>query len=620
MFKLIRQAALVPIFLAAFSSLGFTQTPAPRIFFTDLTSGPNTGGETVGAYSGAYVTIYGNNFGTSQGSSAITLNGSSCLRVVSWGTSWLWYQKIVAQLGSSCSSGNFSITVNGQTSTSASIPVNGSTINAAAFTVRSGNIYCVSTGGSDSNSGKFPSSCWGTMPKAVHTMVAGDIAYVENGVNASAEDMGYNAAISIMSAGTAGRPIALVAYPGAKPTVNTSQNYGIRTPNVSGPGPYWTIAGITVTVTQGSEALSFLKPNFREVANILSCPNGTGTSACAELESDGTSNGHFVYGNQWKQAGTTGQSAKTYHALYFSLNDNHVDVGWNDIHNVQGCRGIQWYDEGVDMTDIHVHDNLIHDTACDAINLNGVNPNAGTVEVFNNVMYNVGKGPDNPDGAAVYSCVNVESNGNYSSPVQIYNNTCYNAGNSSTANPSQSGGFSLFVPTLLRNNLVYQNNGQPYLTSDGGCPYVATGSSNNAWFGKGSAPGCSTLSKNLNVDPNVVSISTLDFHLQSGSPLVDTGTTISKLTGDNGGITRPQGTAIDIGAYEYFKGSSSVKITCDLNGDGVVDSIDVQIALNQAVGTVVCGSADLQQNGACNVIDVQRVVNASLGQTCRVGP
>ncbi len=141
--------------LLACCGLASSQTVAPRIFFTDLTSGPNSGGETVNGFSGAYVTIYGNNFGSSQGSSTITLNGSSCMRVVSWGTSWLWYQKVVVQLGSSCSSGKFAMVVNGQSSTSATINVGGSTIDPATFAVRTGGIYCVSKSGSDSNSGKL---------------------------------------------------------------------------------------------------------------------------------------------------------------------------------------------------------------------------------------------------------------------------------------------------------------------------------------------------------------------------------------------------------------------------------------------------------------------------------
>jgi hypothetical protein len=50
-----------------------------------------------------------------------------------------------------------------------------------------------------------------------------------------------------------------------------------------------------------------------------------------------------------------------------------------------------------------------------------------------------------------------------------------------------------------------------------------------------------------------------------------------------------------------------------------VNVLDVQIAINQAMGTLPCTSADLQQIGQCTVIGVQRVVNASLGGTCRIG-
>ena len=58
---------------------------------------------------------------------------------------------------------------------------------------------------------------------------------------------------------------------------------------------------------------------------------------------------------------------------------------------------------------------------------------------------------------------------------------------------------------------------------------------------------------------------------------------------------------------------------CDLNSDGAVNILDVQIAIGQALGTTACGSADLNGDGVCNVIDVQRIVNASLGMACRTG-
>jgi hypothetical protein len=97
------------------------------------------------------------------------------------------------------------------------------------------------------------------------------------------------------------------------------------------------------------------------------------------------------------------------------------------------------------------------------------------------------------------------------------------------------------------------------------------------------------------------------------------------------------GSNFDLGAYEYLTAggydisddiidefsvtppASSVVNKCDLNSDGVVNVVDVAIAISQALGNTPCGSADLQSNGTCNVIDVQRIVAASLGGQCIVG-
>ena len=64
---------------------------------------------------------------------------------------------------------------------------------------------------------------------------------------------------------------------------------------------------------------------------------------------------------------------------------------------------------------------------------------------------------------------------------------------------------------------------------------------------------------------------------------------------------------------------STQVMSCDVNGDGVVNSADVSAAINQALGVAPCGTAALQQAGQCTVIDVQRVINASLGGACRTG-
>lgn len=58
---------------------------------------------------------------------------------------------------------------------------------------------------------------------------------------------------------------------------------------------------------------------------------------------------------------------------------------------------------------------------------------------------------------------------------------------------------------------------------------------------------------------------------------------------------------------------------CDLNADGSVNVVDVQLAINQALGMVQCTNGDLSGDSQCNVVDVQRSINAALGSGCQAG-
>ncbi|MCC6953402.1 MAG: hypothetical protein IT290_04735 [Deltaproteobacteria bacterium] len=94
-------------------------------------------------------------------------------------------------------------------------------------------------------------------------------------------------------------------------------------------------------------------------------------------------------------------------------------------------------------------------------------------------------------------------------------------------------------------------------------------------------------------------------------------------------VTHSQSYSYTIEAFDTVGNSSArsapaVAMTmsaCDLNGGGV-DTVDIQIAVNQVNRVVVClpwdqfGSADIDRSQTCTVADIQRVVNAALGGSC----
>jgi len=67
-----------------------------------------------------------------------------------------------------------------------------------------------------------------------------------------------------------------------------------------------------------------------------------------------------------------------------------------------------------------------------------------------------------------------------------------------------------------------------------------------------------------------------------------------------------------------ISGGNVPSANCDLNGDGVVNILDVQLATNQAIGRTPCTNGDVDHNGACNNAEVQIIIGAALGNACTV--
>lgn len=542
------------------AALASAQT-APVIFFSDLSSGPNNGGERVSGFSGAYVTLYGNSFGSAQGSSMVSLNGSSCLRVVTWGRPWQWYQKIVVQLGSTCSSGDFVVTVNGIAS------------NPLPFSVNTGHIYFVSANGSDGNNGSSTTP-WKTIPHAVQTAgtSAGNIVYV-NGISQTTDDgQGWRAALTLRNEwcrGTASQPNALVAYPDASATIGTATgpDIGVRSTGPTGGGGAcqgaWTFAELQLrggaAIVLNGQSRASPSSNWRLIGNDITCPNGNGGAACFE-----TMNAANVkaYGNNVHDIGVIGPptASALYQGVYFSTDTNHVDFGWNTIANVHGCRGLQLHStDGYDLYDYSIHDNVIHDTQCDGILLATTNPSQGQISVYNNVIYNTGKGPNNPERTGAWNCIYLgtytKSGPAGSGTIEVYENTMYNCGSFSTPpyghsnNGVQNAGNDP-VRIHIHDNIVSQvNTSAPYFDNEDPLPDGIYGT-NNVFFGIGQAPVSAHVTGSIKGNPQFVNPGT-DFHLSSvnGAANGAGSKTTPAATYDHDGLLRPSPPTA--GAYEY---------------------------------------------------------------------
>jgi parallel beta-helix repeat protein len=175
----------------------------------------------------------------------------------------------------------------------------------------------------------------------------------------------------------------------------------------------------------------------------------------------------------------------------------------------------------------------IHDNAAFGVTIYngyGERVNSNTVRgnrVYNNAQLGSGSGIGVASGTgnAVYNNVvwdhpvfGIEVAYGSPSNTMVHNNTVYNNAGAGIRISSDSTG------AIVKNNIAYL----------GGITNLGSGT---------------TLSNNLTTDPKFVNAAAADFHLQSASPAIDGGVTISSMTTDCDSVSR--GNPPDIGAYEY---------------------------------------------------------------------
>src|SRR5580765_5235193 len=166
MLRFLKIGSLLSLILSA--AFVYAQSAPPRIFFSDLESGPNSGGQN---NNGVWVTIWGKGFGATQGTSTVTVGAGAVASYPLWSDG-----KIIFQLGVAAKTGSIIVNVPGVGAS-----------NGLPFTVRAGNISFVATTGNAANTGSFTPP-WKTIPKAKNITAAGDTAYIEDGVSQTSQD------------------------------------------------------------------------------------------------------------------------------------------------------------------------------------------------------------------------------------------------------------------------------------------------------------------------------------------------------------------------------------------------------------------------------------------------
>ena len=244
-----RKEKFVGCILAKAIALTLAALPAfcapPVVFYTDLVSGPNVGGEN---NNGTILTICGKNFGSARGTSTVTVGGGAPAAYILWAANGTGpcggagnargLDSISVAIGASAVSGPVVVTVGGVASN------NNKTFTVTTWSTTNNRIFCEdSTNGSDSNNGQFTTDtqslpgtpgCWQTIRHVKGILNAGDIVYFGSaGVNFQSEtDTDFcTTATMVMSTtcggngtaiahnGTSTNPISLVGYPGATATI-----------------------------------------------------------------------------------------------------------------------------------------------------------------------------------------------------------------------------------------------------------------------------------------------------------------------------------------------------------------------------------------------------------------
>ena len=420
--------------------------------------------------------------------------------------------------------------------------------------------YYVSTTGSDSNSGTIANP-WNTIQKAATTAVAGDTIYIRGGT--------YSPTARIIpknSGSAAAGYITYSSYPGETAMIDGTNapgsSNGLFSIEASGGKSYIKVENLSLINAQYYGIFA----NGADHISILN--NQTDHTASSGIKING-SNNILISGNNVQHACGNGDQEN----ISVGGNSSYVEVGGNEVSYNDGKEGI---DLKGGCTYCSAHNNYIHNISGVGIYIDAYSEYEHDINVYDNriVCLNGGMGismsAEQPTGVLdtvnVYN--NVVSNCGESGGIRLSNwitstGPCGSKKNIVIANNTTFNNFGAGIiiqtgsniqgPVEVVNNISSQNSlGQITVGSDVASYVTLTNNLAYGSNGSGESHGTNAISQ----DPLLVNPSAYDAHLQASSPAINKGVTLSLVTADLDGISRPQGSAYDLGAYEYSSGGT----------------------------------------------------------------
>lgn len=443
--------------------------------------------------------------------------------------------------------------------------------------------YYVSPNGSDSNPGTG-SAPWRTLSKAAQTLIAGDTVYIKNGT--------YIEQVIPTQSGLPGREITYAAFPGHTPVLD---GQALSVANGDWGGLFWIKDKSHINVRGLRIRGSALISGNPGIAGIL-VANSDNITLENNIISNTRSSGIGVWASAYVriiandiQKAVNGGSQE----CITIASSSEFEVARNHVHNGSG---LDVGGEGIGIKETSAFGSVHHNHVYDLPGTVGIYvdaydskaPSAHDIEVYNNKVYEVGigialgaeQGGDLQDIRVFNNIVHhtdtygiivtdwIRQNEGTKNNIAIFNNTL-------VANGKAYGGGLVIAGSRIKDIFVYNN-----ILSDNLSWQLAANTTsqsqiyatNNLLYGKNSYEDGQilTITGDNVVVGNPMFIGDTDYHLRESSPAIGIGIMAGAPAFDFDNVVRPQGSAYDIGAYEYVDLGSSKIILFAPNGNEIL--------------------------------------------------